>query len=302
MAPAADKNCADFPSQAAAQAYFASIGGSATNNADDLDANHNGIACEDYNYPAAGTPSAATAPLASGLAPAADKNCGDFPSQAAAQAYFASIGGSATNNADDLDANHNGIACEDNKYGTAGTAVSGAAGTAGLDGRPGAGLRRAQRRGGHRRRIIHPVTDPGPGHADSAPSTQAQGPVVEPRSPRSGGRTETATAAGGSAPDEHGEDDPGRYRPGSGAGRGRRRARHRARRARTARRHRGHVSVGGVVSGDGPGVADGAVSADTRARPFHLGVLDTDPGRGGCPQQHPGAAAHATDAGRLVLP
>lgn len=59
--PTGDKDCRDFPSQAAAQAYFTSIGGSATNNADDLDANHNGIACEDYNYATAGTAGSSTA-------------------------------------------------------------------------------------------------------------------------------------------------------------------------------------------------------------------------------------------------
>ncbi|MDL5160173.1 excalibur calcium-binding domain-containing protein [Actinomycetospora termitidis] len=43
-----DQNCPDFANQREAQQYFESIGGSATNNADRLDANHNGIACEDY--------------------------------------------------------------------------------------------------------------------------------------------------------------------------------------------------------------------------------------------------------------
>ncbi|MEJ2866779.1 excalibur calcium-binding domain-containing protein [Actinomycetospora sp. OC33-EN08] len=43
-----DQNCPDFANQREAQQYFESIGGSAQNNADRLDANHNGVACEDY--------------------------------------------------------------------------------------------------------------------------------------------------------------------------------------------------------------------------------------------------------------
>jgi hypothetical protein len=45
-----DLDCPDFTSQAEAQAYFTSIGGSAARNADRLDRNRNGIACEDYPY------------------------------------------------------------------------------------------------------------------------------------------------------------------------------------------------------------------------------------------------------------
>ena len=137
VATAGDKDCRDFVSQSAAQAYFTAIGGSATNNADDLDANHNGIACEDYNY---GTAAAAGAAGVAGVAgtsstaasASTDKNCRDFASQGAAQAYFTAIGGSATNNADDLDANHNNIACEDYNYGTSGGAsIAGASGASG---------------------------------------------------------------------------------------------------------------------------------------------------------------------------
>ena len=49
----ADRDCRDFASQQDAQTYFTSIGGSAAVNADRLDANHNGRACEDYRYGAA---------------------------------------------------------------------------------------------------------------------------------------------------------------------------------------------------------------------------------------------------------
>lgn len=41
-----------------------------------------------------------------------DKDCSDFATQADAQAYFDSQGGSPTNNVDDLDRDHDGIACE----------------------------------------------------------------------------------------------------------------------------------------------------------------------------------------------
>jgi hypothetical protein len=45
-----DKDCADFASQAEAQAYFEANGGSPTNNVDNLDADHDGQACEDFDY------------------------------------------------------------------------------------------------------------------------------------------------------------------------------------------------------------------------------------------------------------
>jgi hypothetical protein len=45
--PAGDRDCPDFATQKDAQQYFESIGGTSTNNADRLDANHNGVACED---------------------------------------------------------------------------------------------------------------------------------------------------------------------------------------------------------------------------------------------------------------
>ena len=56
--PAGAKTCADFSTQAAAQAYFNSKGGSRTNNVDNLDPNRNGIACEGLP----GTPTATTSP------------------------------------------------------------------------------------------------------------------------------------------------------------------------------------------------------------------------------------------------
>jgi endonuclease YncB( thermonuclease family) len=44
----------------------------------------------------------------------ADRDCDEFPNQAAAQTFFVEHGGSASNNFDDLDADHDGIACESN--------------------------------------------------------------------------------------------------------------------------------------------------------------------------------------------
>ena len=46
----ADKDCADFSSQAEAQAYFEAHGGSPTSNVDNLDADHDGQACEAFDY------------------------------------------------------------------------------------------------------------------------------------------------------------------------------------------------------------------------------------------------------------
>jgi hypothetical protein len=50
LAQDGDKDCADFASQAEAQAYFEANGGSPTNNVDNLDADHDGQACEDFDY------------------------------------------------------------------------------------------------------------------------------------------------------------------------------------------------------------------------------------------------------------
>ena len=61
----ADRDCKDFPSQAAAQSYFDANGGSAANNFDNLDANRNGMACEDYDYGGGSSiPVTTTAPIA----------------------------------------------------------------------------------------------------------------------------------------------------------------------------------------------------------------------------------------------
>jgi hypothetical protein len=46
-----DRDCADFATQADAQAFFLAHGGSPLRNVDNLDANHNGVACEDHFAP-----------------------------------------------------------------------------------------------------------------------------------------------------------------------------------------------------------------------------------------------------------
>lgn len=45
-----------------------------------------------------------------------DYDCWDFATQAEAQAYFELDGGSVYNNADGLDRNHNGLACEPGEF------------------------------------------------------------------------------------------------------------------------------------------------------------------------------------------
>ena len=47
----ADKDCSDFANQAQAQSYFTSHGGSASNDFDNLDADHDGVACESLPCP-----------------------------------------------------------------------------------------------------------------------------------------------------------------------------------------------------------------------------------------------------------
>lgn len=104
LAPAAahatgtEPACNDFPTRLAAQQYYDTHG----KNLPGFDNNSNGIVCE-HRFPPT-------------LVVSSDKDCADFPSQVAAQAYFLSKGGSKTNNVDNLDANHNGIACETYSY------------------------------------------------------------------------------------------------------------------------------------------------------------------------------------------
>jgi endonuclease YncB( thermonuclease family) len=54
----------------------------------------------------------AAALLLTGGSAAADRDCSDFSTQAEAQRYFVSHGGSPSNDVDRLDADHDGVACE----------------------------------------------------------------------------------------------------------------------------------------------------------------------------------------------
>ena len=129
VAAAADKNCKDFSSQAAAQTYFVANGGSATNNVDDLDRDHDGRACQDYPYTSTGgasssttsasTPASTTAASASNTTSAGAVNCRNFATQGDAQAYLERDRSDPAG----LDADHNGVACED-YFGDADTGVS----------------------------------------------------------------------------------------------------------------------------------------------------------------------------------
>jgi hypothetical protein len=112
-ATAATVNCSSFPSQAAAQAAYRADPAGLAN----LDADHDGIACEDNPAPydlkpvslPGATPTPASTPTPTGSGPAT-VNCSSFPSQAAAQAAYRANPVGLSN----LDADHDGIACEDN--------------------------------------------------------------------------------------------------------------------------------------------------------------------------------------------
>ncbi|MEJ2865338.1 excalibur calcium-binding domain-containing protein [Actinomycetospora flava] len=148
VAAAADKNCSDFTSQPQAQAYFTANGGSAINNVNNLDADHDGMACDTHPYAPSGSatgsprpslpiqppvqptpvPSTSGGGTGSGLvgtgsggtgagssastgatSGGADLACPDFPTQAAAQAHLAQD----STDPDRLDADRDGIACEE---------------------------------------------------------------------------------------------------------------------------------------------------------------------------------------------
>lgn len=80
----ADKDCSDFATQPQAQAYFTSHGGSASNNFDNLDADHDGIACEDLP---GGSAPASSAPASSTPASSAPATSTPASSAPAAQQY-----------------------------------------------------------------------------------------------------------------------------------------------------------------------------------------------------------------------
>lgn len=95
----ADLNCADFGSQAEAQAEFDKD----TSDPNGLDADNDGIACESLNGGSTGGGSGG------GGGSSADLDCSDFASQAEAQAEF----DSDTTDPNGLDADGDGEACEE---------------------------------------------------------------------------------------------------------------------------------------------------------------------------------------------
>lgn len=115
-------DCGDFGTRTDAQAHLDAD----SSDPDGLDANNDGIACEDHDYPGGiaspgATPSALATPLPSASpvlgwpslgSAAGDLDCADFTSQGAAQgAYNAEPG-----DPHGLDRNKNGQACEDHDY------------------------------------------------------------------------------------------------------------------------------------------------------------------------------------------
>jgi hypothetical protein len=68
-ARAADLDCGDFASQPNAQHFFGENGGNPHRTIDNLDANHNGVACEDYPYGSNGAQPTAAPTVDSGATP-----------------------------------------------------------------------------------------------------------------------------------------------------------------------------------------------------------------------------------------
>ena len=118
-APAIDYNCDQFDSQASAQSFFEATGGPATD-IYDLDRDNDGQACEDYfgepsapaPQPTATTPPAPSTGYTGPYDPfGPDRNCGDFSTQADAQAFFEAAGGPLSDR-HRLDSDGNGRVCE----------------------------------------------------------------------------------------------------------------------------------------------------------------------------------------------
>ena len=108
-----DFDCTDFDTRDDAQAFYDEIGGPFYDpfNLDDDD---DGVACEEWmrGYEQIGAGEGGI-----NGEDGIDHDCADFVSQGAAQHYFALDGGSALDNVDHLDPNHNGIACESGEPG-----------------------------------------------------------------------------------------------------------------------------------------------------------------------------------------
>jgi hypothetical protein len=109
QAGAQDLKCPNFSSdQDAAQAYFVAGGGSATNNYNDMDADGNGIACDEPGAFEGGGPSAGPENSPS----AHPTECSEFPDQASAQAFL-DVKPQVYSDLQKLDIDGNGIACDE---------------------------------------------------------------------------------------------------------------------------------------------------------------------------------------------
>jgi Excalibur calcium-binding domain len=103
-----DYDCTDFDSRADAQAFYEENGGPLYDPFN-LDDDEDGQACEEWDRKYEQYANGANG---SNGEDGIDKDCNDFRHQAEAQRYFEADGGSANENVDRLDPNHNGIACE----------------------------------------------------------------------------------------------------------------------------------------------------------------------------------------------
>ena len=108
-----DYDCTDFDSRTDAQAFYEHAGGP-DYDPYHLDDDNDGRACEEwageYRRNADGAD-------AINGADGVDYDCADFAGQDEAETYFIEDGGSAKQNIDHLDPNHNGIACESGEPG-----------------------------------------------------------------------------------------------------------------------------------------------------------------------------------------
>lgn len=108
-----DYDCTDFESRADAQTFYDETGGPLYDPFN-LDDDEDGIACEEWIREYEQRDSEGEA---SNGRDEIDRDCDDFGSQGAAQRYFLNDGGSARDNIDYLDPNHDGIACEEGEPG-----------------------------------------------------------------------------------------------------------------------------------------------------------------------------------------
>lgn len=104
-----DLNCDDFDSQAEAQQTLRED----PSDPNGLDAENDGVACEVTDYP---NPERDEVPVEGSVSPGGDLDCEDFATQQEAQAVF----NQDTSDPNGLDADNDGLACEDFDYATGG--------------------------------------------------------------------------------------------------------------------------------------------------------------------------------------